>query len=303
MENILGMKWTVSGGMAKKDILMRSLYEFQNNYNFQKPLFDSVHDCHGMLTWQGGRLPIYDTNSLQNYALLAYSYKLNDVDFNIIFNNPLIEEKHLEDEYCNYFLENMYQKGNGVIISSDILYDYIKSNYPDYKLIYSCINGTGCTQDEYKDFIKSKIPEYDLVVFDPNFNHNYEFIKELDVNKLEILVNQPCIKHCDYTKKHYMRFAECALNREYIFKTNKEIPICIHKRNVDINNDISKILQNEMFLSFDQIDKLRELGITHFKLCGRDQPDNEFVVQFNNYIINYMMQRMCNDYENIKNLI
>ena len=53
------------------------------------------------------------------------------------FTNPLIEEKHLSDKVCNDILKMADNGMNEVIVMSPILEQYIRENYPGYKITSS----------------------------------------------------------------------------------------------------------------------------------------------------------------------
>ena len=56
----------------------------------------------------------------------------------LTFSNSLLREEHLSDKKCNE-LCTLFEKsvGNGVIIHSDLLLEYLKKNYPGLYFVSS----------------------------------------------------------------------------------------------------------------------------------------------------------------------
>ena len=76
------------------------------------------------------------------------------------FSNPMIKEEHLKDEFCNWCLKVADNGLNEVIVMSPILEDYIRKNYPKYKIVSST-----CKQIEDLTGLNSELEkDYSLVV-------------------------------------------------------------------------------------------------------------------------------------------
>ena len=96
---------------------------------------------------------------------------------------------------------------NEVVINSSLLEEYIRKEYPDYKIISST---TKCLLN--KDEIKEEVSKYYLTVLDYRKNKDFTFLKDLTKNKVEILLNPSCPLSCKRRKQHYNFLSELQLN-------------------------------------------------------------------------------------------
>ncbi len=93
-------------------------------------IYGAPADC----IWGGGRAgfgeqePEEVLELMQEYGISA----------RLTFSNSLLREEHLSDKKCNE-LCTLFEKsvGNGVIIHSDLLLEYLKKNYPGLYFVSS----------------------------------------------------------------------------------------------------------------------------------------------------------------------
>lgn len=247
--------WMVAGGMARNDVL--------GEYARQHPgKLNAVYDNHPGLLWGGGRAAYPLDYPLEASADLITNFwnEQMGVDFYLAFNNTKLEVKHLADEDCNWLLEQCHRKGNGVIIASDVLRDHVKSNYPKYTLV-SSICKVKKTVEEYREALQ----QFDVVVLHPDQNGDFGLIKQLDVARMEVLVNEPCIRNCPLRQRHYDAISEWVLSGKPYFRTkNRQIFCEWMVKNIPYPRDLQ--------LNTEQVAKLEAMGIRHFKMQGRTEP-------------------------------
>ena len=88
----------------------------------------------------------------------------------------LIEEKHLFDTVGNTILrltENFSDVQNGCTVNSQLMFDYIKTNYPKYNITWSTTRG----DQDINDI--NRLSKDDFIVLDYNHNHNYPLLAQL----------------------------------------------------------------------------------------------------------------------------
>ena len=205
--------------------------------------------------WNGGRVCFGFSGKEQVEETINTYYELN-IPLRFTFTNCLIEEKHLDDYYCNMILELANNKNNEILVNSPILEKYLRENYPNYKFILST---TRCERNI--DKINEACEKYFLVVPDSRDNNNPAFFNQLKhKDKVELLTNPYCDPNCSYRKQHYTD-----LSRDQLELTQKAIVSCeVDKRSFfDITN-------MSHFISTDLIYKQYvPLGFEHFKIEGR----------------------------------
>ncbi|MDP3044776.1 MAG: hypothetical protein Q8N93_05105, partial [Bacillota bacterium] len=255
---IIGKVWNVSGGLVFCHEILRFIDERKHYYAMDLGLISSVYDAPGGLAWEGGRVATARI-SLEEAVRRVKTYNERGIGFNIPFSNVLLTERDLEDEYCNWFLEQCQSEQNGVIVASDLLRNRVRKNYPAYRLITSiCF----CRTD-LKFYLKAQ-DEYDLVVLHPDLNRDLKFISQLDTSRLEVLVNEDCFYLCPNRLQHYKNISEIILSNQRVFY--KERPGCLSEVMFERNR-----FGGELLLSQGDIDRLEALGVRHFKLQGRQE--------------------------------
>lgn len=227
------------------------------------PLEIRVYD--GILhEWCGGRIRKYqakfDLNKLKFYCN-------RNIKVFITFSNHYIDTN---DTYGNEILSILEDLNCGVILNNNDLWYHIKTKYPGIETIYSI---TG--HSDSMDF--SLENRYNLIV--PRFEWIFdaEFLKYADTAKYEIMLNDTCIKNCQYWLEHFKAISE----RNILPQDNDcDIQECWIKK-----FDPNKTSKYEfMDLDAKAIRKALNLGYRHFKFSGRENNDAEFEAELYKYI-------------------
>ena len=116
------------------------------------------------------------------------------------FTNPVLEKKHLSDPFCNMVMAMANNGLNEAIVVSPLLEDYIRNNYPKYKLTSST-----CKRITDPKALEEELGrDYHIVVVDYDFNNNWEVLEKLPRKKdCELLVNACCEPNCPRRSAHY----------------------------------------------------------------------------------------------------
>jgi collagenase-like PrtC family protease len=226
-------------------------------------IYGAPSDC----IWGGGRVgfgeaePRKVANLMQEYGISA----------RLTFSNSLIREEHLADTQCNklckmferYCSGEMRAVQNGIIVHSDLLLNYIKSNYPSFYFVSS-------TTKVITDFEKFKAElnreEFRYVV--PDFRLNKQFDKlntltETQKQKVEFLCNECCWFGCYDRKKCYENVSQKSLGE------NSEDHICVSPT-AQRGYRFSDAMKNPGFIGIEDIQKIyAPAGFQHFKIEGR----------------------------------
>lgn len=255
----INMKLFSIGGFYHKRELITILLDIFLDKPFlieEDVRFSSSFDSFPNMIWNGGRVsigPIVSESEVKD--IIAY-YNEKSVKLNFTFTNSLLTKNHLHDEFGNFVLDAGHNANNSIIVYSDLLYTYIKKNYPKYKCILSVTKANNNI-----DFINQALPLYDLVVLPPDLSKNYMLLEQInDLSKIEVLVNNYCIKDCPFSAEHYRITSEAQMKMdpriEEEYKKNK--PCSLNKNGLYPN-----------LLSNDNINILYKMGIQNFKLSGR----------------------------------
>lgn len=166
----------------------------------------SVYDSPGCI-WNGGRVITGITATEELYATLNAIH----APIRFTFTNCLLEEKHLQDSYCNLLLEIFNNGNNEIICNSKILEEYIRNKYKNnYKYISST---TKRLIDKNKQLAEINKDNYHLVVLDYDYNQDFDFLNNIkNKEKCEILCNPVCKPNCPFRQEHYKIISQDQLN-------------------------------------------------------------------------------------------
>ncbi|MBP5281636.1 MAG: hypothetical protein J6Z22_03965 [Lachnospiraceae bacterium] len=221
--------------------------------------------------WNGGRVFI-DTCKKADIIRVIDALNSRGIAVRFTYTNPLIEEKHLNDTFCNLCLELADNKGNEVLVNSPILEEYIRKNYPKYTLISST---TKCL-DKLDDIKAEMEKDYALVVIDSALNNTDELFALDHKDRMELIVDHFCEDNCPRRRAHYVVQGKAQL--EF---ADPEWKPCMN-----IAREFFQIMSNRSFISTELLyGKYREAGFQHFKLDGRSYPPRRLIDSFLYYLV------------------
>ncbi len=249
---------------------------FYNDFSF-----DAFYGNFQYCIWDGGRFfQEYKHSTIEDIqkAMQLYNYKMN-VPMRFIFTNTKIEPQHCYDRFCNLITEMCENSMNEIVVNSPVLEDYLRKNYPKYKIISSTTKCLSNKEDLVKELHSEK---YFRVCLDYNLNQQKDFLKNLneeEKDKCEFLINASCGPGCKNRKKHYDFNSESSLNYGKSFFLN----FCI----IPGNNLYPYEEQKKVWITPKDLREWYEPnGFSHFKLEGRTF--KPFVHLGN--LINYMVK-------------
>ena len=282
--------WTVPG-LFTHDQGYYNMYDIvKERYNFHIPM-----EVYGSLPvlWHGGRgihniqqatrdkQPIVGTSRADQAADFDYilkGYKARNIDVFYTWSNWLIEEKHLSDPTCNLLLDKLWEINgdkSGVIVVSDILFDYIKNRYPDLKLKASIDKTVKEKKAGDEKWYRSLAERYDVVNIHTDDGHNLPLLEKLadDADKYEIILNEMCEVNCPYRRQEHLMFSQEAMS---INETGQADPQ--HKEYYDklikpncypINFSSESHTDRSTEFRLEEVKRIYDMGYRRFKLQGR----------------------------------
>ncbi len=219
--------------------------------------------------WNGGRYCGGDQCNSAYIRQVIKAVNAEGIPIRFTYTNPLITEEDLKDPYCNFCLQEADNGLNEVIVVSPILEQYLRENYPNYKLTSST-----CKALKDIDAVNAELEkDYHIVVLDYNLNNKFDFLEQIKKKeKCELLANCCCIPNCPRRGEHYRFVAQ----QEQIALKNRTLPA---NRQIEIpkwqcewgENASVYIFKNyETHISPEAIwEKYVPMGFNQFKLEGR----------------------------------
>lgn len=230
--------------------------------------------------WNGGRLSISEFETPTSFMKKVKNfYNKKGISLTYTFTNPLLKHEHLSNEYCNRMLKALENGFNEINISSDLLEDYVRKNYPRYKINKSITATAG------KSFEPD--PKYHIVVIAKRENKNWELLKSIKNKKqVEILCDELCKNGCPFVYKHYRDYSMYQLgqvsNDPYFMR-------CRHVgKTLDDGGFCSRNRESWYYIPFEDIKKYTDLGYQYFKLSAPSRDANDLTGLQN--IIDYLVK-------------
>ena len=249
------------------------LFEFYELYRAFLPLFrehreyfydwcdiGSIYGAPADCIWGGGRVGFGD-NDPQEVLALMQEY---GISARLTFSNSLLREEHLLDKQCNRLCELFNETGgNGVIVHSDLLLEYLKVHYPNLYFVSS----TTKVLTDFRQFL-DEVNREDFRYVVPDFRLNKVFDKlntltNAQKGKAEFLCNECCWFGCAERKSCY----------ENVSRKNLGENCVDHHCTAPGGNEgyrFSKAMTNPGFIGVQDIqNRYLPMGFSNFKIEGR----------------------------------
>ena len=238
------------------------LYRAHRAYFYDWCGIGSIYGAPRDAIWSGGRISD-GTAAPEEVLTLMRAY---GISARLTFSNSMLQPEHLQDPACNA-LCRLFSEGaapeNGVIVSSDLLIDYLRVHYPKLYLVSSTTKVLTDFADLRRELTR---PEFRFVVPDFRLNKALQPLAELPQeakDKVEFLCNECCWFGCRDRKACYEAVSRIALG----------IPGPEHHcaaPHAAEGYRFSKAMKNPGFISIDDIrNSYLPMGFSQFKIEGR----------------------------------
>ena len=243
------------------------LYRKHREYFYDWCEIGSIYGAPADCVWGGGRVG-FGEHDPKEVLKLMQEY---GISARLTFSNSLLTKEHLLDKKCNELCrifdigrdnERSRGFGNGIIIYSDILLDYIKEKYPDFYFVSS----TTKVLTDFSEFENELNREdFSYVVPDFRLNKSFENLKALSQHqrdKVEFLCNECCYFGCKDRKECYEAVSRRNLGEEPDFSCTSP--------GAEEGYRFSKAMKNPGFISAGDIQKIYlPMGFSNYKIEGR----------------------------------
>ena len=271
------------------------LFEFYDLYRAFLPLFrthrdyfydwceiGSIYGAPADCLWGGGRVG-FGEDRPDDVAALMGEY---GISARLTFSNSLLREEHLADPGCNALCALFETSGtvqNGVILSSELLLDYLQKRYPGFYFVSS-------TTKVLRSFpeLEAELNRREFRFVVPDFRLNKAFARLNALNdhqkqKVEFLCNECCWFDCPDRKACYENVSRKNLG--------EDCPdhICVSPE-AHRGYRFSDAMNNPGFIGIGDIqDTYLPKGFSHFKIEGRSL-GSAMILEF---LLYYMTKPEC----------
>ena len=270
---------------CRLNLLLLTLMQQHPEYFRDGVKIASVFGAFPPSLWNGGRntVGVVDDEIIRQ---VTKAFNSRGVPLRFTFTNPLIEERHLGDPFCNKVMRMCYNGLNEVIVLSPILEEYIRKNYPSYK-----ITSSTCKEIRNADELSAELEkDYHYVVLDYNWNNNFEFLETLPhKEKCELLICACSLPNCPRRGEHYRSIGETQIKYAEYMKTPPMMRKPTHFEDFkcpSMLRHIYQITDLPTHISPDAIiEKYVPMGFSQFKIEGRTVPDIALAENYIYYMI------------------
>ena len=250
------------------------LFEFYDLYKLFLPLFyehrdyfydwcdiGSIYGAPADCIWGGGRVGSGEQDPREVLAL-TQTY---GISARLTFSNSLLREEHLADPRCNALCRLFSETGgNGVILHSDLLLDYLKRTYPK---LYFVSSTTKVLTDFDQCRQEAERADFQYVVPDFRLNKAFDRLQALPdrlKDKLEFLCNECCWPGCRDRKACYE-----AVSQKNLGESGPEHRCAAPEAQGGYR--FSKAMENPAFIGIHDIQHTYlPMGFSNFKIEGRE---------------------------------
>ena len=261
----------------------------------------SVYGTFPGAIWNGGRA-VFGIFSKSNIKAVLDNYNNLGVPVRFTWTNSLIEEKHLNDTYCNLIMDLANNGKNQVLVNREVLGDYLREKYGSVsdtgakyynagyagymeqfgtpKSGFAFISSTTKRLTDLEDVKKELEGDYALVVLDYDLNCDEPTLKALEpyADRVEILVDEICYPHCPKRKEHYAD--ESLMQLTFDKDTRYQ---CTNKMTMP---SFAESMKRPHFIGNDKLPSYIERGYCNFKIVGRGLPIDMVLESYLYYLVN-----------------
>ena len=230
--------------------------------------------------WQGER-PYCGYTPFKTIKKKIKDLNKNDAGIYYTFNNRSLESTDIYDNYCNKIMKESNNEKNIVEVYDDNLEKYIREKYKKVKISKRI---TEANFDEIND------NKYDYYVLDTIFNDDYDKLSTIKhPEKVIIVLN-------DYFMKGDPKV------EEFLNKVSKAVKNLEGELKFDIDRYFSfeEMIESDNLVKYYQVGKLLQLGISHFRIEGRNSAIQYFYIpclfyyliqeEYKNEVFNYIKE-------------
>ena len=247
--------------------------EYYPEVFYDNRIIMAIYDSFPGTIWNGRQANFQDKNySVEELITLRDTLEQLNLQLNITWNNHLIEENDLTDKFCNIITEIFHNGKHSITVASPVLFQYLKNNYPNYIYYQSVISN---------EHNLDNTNNYDMIVLNRKLNNNWNYLNMIPMEKrhtIELLCNDTCTPFCN-------RLYHYTLDNEYIL--NRKNPDDYIYDYCSIDHDFT-YFNNERWpltINPNMVDDYLNAGFSHFKLCGRNDPEPIFILKMIQYLV------------------
>ena len=279
-------RFNLSGMFGLHPVILQLIKVVERAFGCRLPI-EAIHGAPDM-PWNGGRWSRMPFNPAEFATVLNFLHSRN-IGFYATFTNNHITSDDLSHPLGNQLLEIINQRPdlNGVIITSELLSQYISRKYPAIRQIASITKvefEKGVGRVEYYRELGKRFHRY---VVHSDDCCKPQLLGQLDREKAEIIVNENCVRNCPQRFHHFDTIARLqraqtpAEQQKWMQEINAIMSRCPQPAH------LHRIGEHALScnLSCDEMKAVYDLGFRHFKLQGRGDDPQSYAYDLTRFML------------------
>lgn len=259
-----GASYSVPGLFLYSDLIYTCLDQVADKFGYRIP----VKYLYGSpkVLWNGGRLVLtdhhYTDQELYDELAGAVSHGITPL---LTFSILEVTQADLADPASNALMEMLQDVGGGVIVSSPVLGEYIRRQYPKVELHASMILTCFAPRRDVA-YYESLSRNYDRYVVHPDDNFHLDLLAQLPKERAELLINERCVHECPQRKEHYLSTTQ---DQRTLLRGEGELTHFLDRCPFVPDRKQQHTKARNISLTVPEVTRLHQMGYGLFKLQGR----------------------------------
>jgi len=267
-------RWNLSALFVHDRITFHALTALKERFDCT-PALDAIHGSLAV-PWNGGRISHVPTSNPAAVESPLEMFNGAGIGVYYTFSNHLLEEAELADDACNRMLDAIDNDTglNGVILASDLLFDHIRKEHPALKLTASIVKATVEGGKGNVDYYREQADRFDSVMVHTDDNFDLDLLDRLDREKMEMLVNENCVRNCTVRDKHYaLMIEQQRRGGPYVPQEGCRYAVVLGGTSMSCN------------MTDEELKSVYDMGFRGFKLQGRADKAWPYLYDFSRYLL------------------
>ena len=155
-----------------------------------------------------------------------------------------------------------------------MLFDHIRREHPALKLTASIVKATVEDGKGNVDYYRNQVERFDTVMVHTDDNFDLDLLDKLDREKMEILVNENCIRNCTVRGKHYsLMIKQQRSGGPYVPQEGCRYAVVLGGKSLSCN------------MTDEELKSVYDMGFRRFKLQGRADKAWPYLYDFSRYLL------------------
>lgn len=290
-----GIEWGLSSLFAHDYFTNMLVLILEKEYGIKSPI-RRVYGCPAF-KWNGEDI-VYQRPSKESIMKTLELYNDAGIEVYATFTNDRVRE--FRDQSSLFLLDRIAEMdtNSGVVITDRFLIPIIRRRHPDIPIMTSISNIEFNRPDEEYElqYYLDLMEQFDTVNIHTDDITRYELLEKMPRDKVQITVNENCVRDCENRARHYGLISKCSKDPyNVIARSELEKMVCPKGNTMSSyydKIDMLDVYNNDASLNRSELKKLYDMGFRKFKIQGRSNSLEEFAFDVTRFLFQNGMSKI-----------